>query len=327
MRILLVILSLLLLCKGLYSQGNFESNAVPPGLSGNWNDATSWTLVSGSDGDGIPDADDNVTILGTHTIFANVNASCNNLTLDGTGQLNFNLNTRTLTVLGLMTMNGNSTVVGAGASRVLNLQGNFIIPTGQIGSIGSVTVTQVSTASFTILGEFRTIGTAGTKTLGNVFINSAGTQTGRWNSTVGEPYATQNFTIYDGPAGEALIDGAATATITVNGNFTVEPTLPGYQSKLGNTGFVVQGTTLVKGYFIFTVSGSGAKTFNNTITVIPGGTWDNVIGEDPNINCSIVNNGNWPPPSGGLCRYLVQTAGNYTYTGVGTINMGRLHID
>ena len=37
-------------------------------ISGNWNAAGTWTLTSGSDADGIPDADDNVTIAGNHTI-------------------------------------------------------------------------------------------------------------------------------------------------------------------------------------------------------------------------------------------------------------------
>lgn len=307
--------------------GNFESRAVPPGLSGFWNDVTSWTQVSGTDADGLPDADDHVTILTGHTIFVNVNSACADLTLLGTGQLNFNLDTRTLTVNGTMEMRGNSTVVGGGANRILNLLGNFLINSGQIGSIGDVTVTQAAAANFTILGEFRPTGTGGTKTLGNVRINSGGTNSGRWNYTVAEPFVVQTLTLFDGPPGESTLDGAATATITVVGSFTVNPTLTGYQSRLANVSITVNGTTTVNGYLIFTVSGSGNKIFNNTITVNPGGTWDNIIGEDPDINCSIVNNGNWPPPTGGLCRYRVTAPGTYTYTGANPINFGRLRVD
>lgn len=321
-------LALLLASTSLWAQGNFESRSVPPALSGNWNDNTSWTLVSGTDADNIPDADDNVTILTAHTIFVNVTTSCNNLTLEGTGQLNFNTNSRTLTVLGTMTMNGNSTVVGGNSNRVLSLQGDFLVPTMQRGSIADVTVSQDATRSFTVLGEFVSNGgTIGTKNIGNVFINSGGTNTGKWTATSTEPYNTQNFTIYDGPPGEALIDGASTGRINIGGTLTVLPTAGGYQSKFGNTTISVTGPTNVSGYLIFTVSGSGAKTFNNTITILIGGTWDNVVGEDPTINCSIINNGNWPAPTGGLCRYLVTTAGNYTYTGTNPIHMGRLRIN
>ena len=35
--------------------------------SGNWTDATTWTVI-GSDADGIPDADDDVTIMSGHTV-------------------------------------------------------------------------------------------------------------------------------------------------------------------------------------------------------------------------------------------------------------------
>ena len=37
-----------------YAQGTFESNLT----FGDWSNAGTWTLVGGSDGDGIPDSDD-----------------------------------------------------------------------------------------------------------------------------------------------------------------------------------------------------------------------------------------------------------------------------
>ncbi|KYG80456.1 hypothetical protein AWW67_09805 [Roseivirga seohaensis] len=76
------------------AQANFQSNVA----SGNWTAPGSWLLVSGSDADGIPDSNDNVTIQTGHTIniATTTPQNCNNLTIDrgtlaytaGTGRLN-----------------------------------------------------------------------------------------------------------------------------------------------------------------------------------------------------------------------------------------------
>lgn len=59
--------------------GNFNC-ALTGTNSGNWNSASTWTLVSGTDADGIPDADDNVTISQGRVI-VNVTSEVNNLNL------------------------------------------------------------------------------------------------------------------------------------------------------------------------------------------------------------------------------------------------------
>lgn len=296
-------------------QGNFNSNT----LTGNWSNPGSWTLVSGTDADGIPDADDNVTIVDTNAINMDVNSACNTLTFNGNATLNFNTTTRTLTVNGLMTMNGTSSVIGSNNNMILSLQNDFIVPASQSASIGGVQLAQLAARTFTITGTINWSNNTGTKVVGNVILNDGGL----WNSTSGETVGTQNFTMFDG----ATIDGTGTPIINVASSFLEQPSTPGLKANIGSCTITVSGTTTINGYIIFTIAGSGNKTFNNTITVNPGGTWDNVIGEDPNINCSIVNNGNWPPPTGGLCRYFVNAAGSYTYTGSSAINLGRLRVD
>ena len=83
----------------------------------------------------------------------------------------------------------------------------------------------------------------------------------------------------------------------MTGNLTIRTSAPaGTHVQIGAISLNVNGTTTVIGYFEFAASASGTKTFNNTITVAVGGTWDNITGEDPVVNCSIVNNGNWPVP-------------------------------
>nr|MCU0323175.1 hypothetical protein [Chitinophagaceae bacterium] len=82
------------------SQGVFTSTAT-----GDWSDNTKWNLDSGTDADGIPDSDDNVTIAATHTMTLISNATCNNLTL-----LDAGVGTRL--VLGDFILDMNGTIQG-----------------------------------------------------------------------------------------------------------------------------------------------------------------------------------------------------------------------
>ncbi|GIV37589.1 MAG: hypothetical protein KatS3mg032_1968 [Cyclobacteriaceae bacterium] len=297
------------------AQATFTSIA-----SGDWNGGLTVWSVSGTDADNIPDADDDVVIASGHTINVNVNAACNNITLNGTANLNFNTNNRTLDVNGLMTMNGNSQVSGNNNSRILNLNGNFSIPAGQTGSIGGVRVVQSAPQTFTVSGTFIPSSATGIKNLGDVIINS----TGSWTAVSNESYTVNNLTLYNG----SVINGSVNATLIANGNLTVFPSSPGLHAKLGRINLTVNGTTTVmaNGYLEFSESNAGTKRFNGTITVNLGGIWDNIVGEDPVVNCSIINNGVWPVPTGGNGRYDVTDGGNYTYSGNAEIGMTRLRL-
>ncbi|TBX66369.1 hypothetical protein EZL74_11000 [Flavobacterium silvisoli] len=70
-------------------QANFTSNAT-----GNWGSSGTWTLVSGTDADGIPDSNDNVTIDSNNDVTVAANAACNTLTING----NSNNQTTLLTI-------------------------------------------------------------------------------------------------------------------------------------------------------------------------------------------------------------------------------------
>lgn len=316
-RKILLLLSLLgsVSFNPLFSQATFTSIG-----SGNWNGGPTVWAVVGIDGDNVPDADDDVIISTGHTINVNVNAACNTLTLNGTANLFFNTNTRTLNVNGLMTMNGNSQVSGNNNSRVLNLNNNFNIPAGQTGTIGGVQVNQTAPQTFTVSGTFIPSSATGAKTLGNVIINSAGS----WSATANEIYTVNNLTLFNG----ATIDGSVNGSIVANGNLLVQPSTPGLRCSIGRINLRINGTTtlLANAYFEFTNSNAGTKQFENTITVNLGGTWDNTVGEDPIINCSIVNNGVWPVPTGGNGRYDVTAGGTYTYSGNAEIGITRLRL-
>lgn len=261
------------------------------GAGGDWNVGGTWV------GGAVPLATDDVIIVNGATVNLTTNQTCVNLTLNGNGILNFNTNTRTLTVNGTMTMNGTSSVTGNANSRILSLQGDFNVPSGQSVTAGGIRITQLATATFNLAGTFMPTDNTGVKTFGNA-----------------------NF--FDG----CLIDATVTEGITIAGNLSVLPGTPGQHAKLGRVSMTVTGTTTVTGYLEFANSGIGTKRFNNTITVAAGGTWDNITGEDPVINCSIVNDGVWPQPSGGNGRYDVNVAGNYTYSGSRLITFTRLRI-
>ncbi|MFZ6010471.1 MAG: beta strand repeat-containing protein, partial [Bacteroidota bacterium] len=295
------------------AQGTFTSSAA-----GNWSSTGTWTLSSGSDADGIPDSNDDVILATAIKVNMDGNHSCNNLTMNGTSELDFTTNNRTLFVNGNMTMNGTSQVTGNTNTRILSLLGNFTIPAGQTGTIGGIQFTQALTQSFTISGTFNPASNIGTKTLGNVVINS----TGSWNATSNETYSVQNCLLRDG----SLIDGSSTAILNVLGNLTVSPGIAGASSSIGRITLTVTGTTTVNSYLLFTTSASGTKTFNNTITVNTGATWDDVIGEDYVVNCNIVNYGLWPVPTGGTGRYDVTSGGSYTYSGTNEIGMTQLRL-
>ena len=93
-------LSFFACCIVLYSMplqaASFSSRAT-----GNWNVATTWTLTSGSDADGIPDTDDNVTVGSNHAIVLVSATTITSLTMNSGSITGAN----TLTITGNFTMN------------------------------------------------------------------------------------------------------------------------------------------------------------------------------------------------------------------------------
>lgn len=86
------------------AQATFESSLV----FGNWSDAGSWVLTSGSDGDGVPDADDTAIISAGDIVTLDANAACEDLLVQAGGQLYANTSSaRLLDVYGdVLTVNG-----------------------------------------------------------------------------------------------------------------------------------------------------------------------------------------------------------------------------
>ncbi len=120
-RTLLSLISLIGLTASV-SAATFTSNVA----TGNWNAPATWSVV-GADADGIPDANDNVTILSTHTITLVAVSDCDDLTIDLGGTLNYN--SRNIRIRGNFTRTGTTTNVGGlffyGNPATITISGNY----------------------------------------------------------------------------------------------------------------------------------------------------------------------------------------------------------
>ena len=152
-----------------FSQGTFQSNA-----SGQWQYASTWTLVSGSDADGVPDANDDVTIQSGHSVSIANNQSCNDLIFNN-GTLSYNQQ-RTLTINGDVDVLANSSINGYNNAHVFNALGDLDIPVGITFSVGAVSFTIGGTT--TVNGALAISGYgAKPRNFGDVTINSGGSMT------------------------------------------------------------------------------------------------------------------------------------------------------
>ena len=78
----LAFLLLIFIINPITKAGTFSSTAT-----GNWGSAGTWTLTSGTDPDGIPDADDVVNITGGFTVTVAAAAACSTLAISASSTL------------------------------------------------------------------------------------------------------------------------------------------------------------------------------------------------------------------------------------------------
>jgi hypothetical protein len=321
MKFWAIVAGVTLAWSSLRGQATYQTTAG----GGAWNLAATWTYVSGSPVGSVPAATDNVIINSNVTVPANT--TINNITTNGTANVTISANNVTLTANGTVTMNGTSGFVGGSTTRVLSLQGNFIIPAGQTPNFLNITVSQKSSANFTVNGTFSTggggSGTAGyAETLGNVIVSSTGT----WAPVQGVVVNATSLSITDGGTIDYYSGVTPTGGFNLSGGFTVNSGSAGAISTLGNCALTVAGATNISGTLYFSKTGAGAKTFNGTITNIIHGEFRNSLGESLTLNCSIVNNSLWAAPLANNGTYTVNGAGTYSYTGTNTIGMAQLSI-
>ncbi len=162
---------ILLMCVQYVSRGQavFQSNTS----NGNWNTSGSWSLQSGSDADGIPDSDDDVTIASGHTINILAAAACSDLNFTG-GNLSFNSD-QTLSVGGDMSVSASSGISGYSNTHILQVSGGLSVSSGITFSVGAIRF-EVSGAT-TVSGALNVSGFGQSRSFGDLTINSGGSMT------------------------------------------------------------------------------------------------------------------------------------------------------
>lgn len=248
------------------------------------------------------------TVSGTFTIDSGTgDKNFNNLTVDGTGTINFTVN-ETLTVAGDLTMSGTSSIPGGNANRIVNVAGAFNVPSGT-ATIGAFTLGV--TGLTTISGNLSITSGTGTKTLDDLTINSSG----NINYTANETLAIGgDLTML----GTSSITGTSTnQNVAVAGAFNVTSGT----GSIGGVRLTVTGETTVDGTLSFT-STIGVKTFGNVV-IGAAGTWDNsTVTEVFTFTGNLTNNGGtWNACANTTgCAYTM-TSSSGTINGTGNINV------
>ncbi len=162
-----LITSLAVVCSEVvFSQAVFQSRKK----SGAWDKASSWNIISGFDADGVPDANDDVIILATHTISLKVDAFGLNLTFAG-GTLEY---TKDLLVsIGNdVNVSASSSITGYSTTHQFVASGDLNVQSGTTLAVGAIDFT-VSGQS-TIDGTLSLSGFGQNKSLGDILINAGG---------------------------------------------------------------------------------------------------------------------------------------------------------
>jgi hypothetical protein len=231
-----------------FAQGVFRSNA-----SGNWGTAGTWTLVSGTDANGIPDADDDVEIIAGHTVVVNVNTAANNLTVTA----------GTLDIRGVtFTVNGATSV-----------SGSILFSTSTAGTktfIGPITVNPGGTWSHSVN---EAVVVRGGITNNGSFSTGTGAYTFNTNNQSLAGSNPINF------GGNASIVGAITVTNTTTVNVTGSVT----GSVAGSTWLNDAGSVLNASAAVMATGVLNASASPNTVNYNGGGaqtmkgtTYDNL---------------------------------------------------
>ncbi|MWB93617.1 T9SS sorting signal type C domain-containing protein [Flavobacterium sp. GA093] len=195
-----LLLLLVLIMSGYTAKAaDFTSSAV---LLGNWNNNLIWTLNSGTDADGIPDADDTVTISAGNNISLTANAECASLTINGNALL-----------LGIVTINGftltvggNITIAGGANSQIVMTSGTLNVA-GNFGSGASFT-RGTGTVNYNGAGNQ----SVGTYNYANLTLSGSGTKTFTGAIAVGT-----NITIDSGVVANLGTFASSTPVLTLGG--------------------------------------------------------------------------------------------------------------
>lgn len=238
----------LFVAQDFFSQATFTSRA-----NGNWNATNTWQLTSGTDADGIPDADDAI-IIKAHIITVNVNAACASLTTDPDANNTSGLSA-TLSTTGASNININAnmllTIVGDFFIKANNSYSRTTILTGP----GSVTAGSLTIGNDIAVSSQRTT-TLAVRTTANFTI------IGNVNLYTNVESSNNNRATFRHDSGTITINGQMIMTQENNGSST------GYNSNLGAR----QGTLILKNINPFVLNPLGGTQLSQLQPVFTGCT-------------------------------------------------------
>lgn len=322
LSLLLSCLFILMFSINTQAQATFNSVAT-----GNWNSITSWVIVGGVDGDGIPDADDNVIIKAGHTITVNVNAAANSIAFTGNTSATLSLSAgKTLDVTGNVNItapatNGYSATIAVGSGTLnvganlsfvgANTNRNAILTatTGTISVAGNISFSgPVANCRFTFSG-------AGKLNIGGVF-GTGGTFSPSLSTIAYNGNGNQSIASY---AHYSLsLSGGGTkslgAALSLAGNLTIDS---GTIFDAGTNNITVTGDFSNSGTFI--QNAANRITFNKTngnqmITSTGNTAFQTVVVTKGAVSNKLIVNGSVTVASGGSGNGISFIAGTWEQT-------------
>ncbi|MBK9464662.1 MAG: T9SS type A sorting domain-containing protein [Chitinophagaceae bacterium] len=309
------------------SQGVFRTAAAGPS---NWNAAGSWTLVSGADGDGIPDSDDDVFIQSGHTITLTGSEACNNLNVS-TGTTNATTGSESSLQLGSNSLNINGylrcyfATVGTtpGTSTTSIGPANITITASSVGKLvfvgNSRNITNSgewaasNTGATTAFGVEVAMNAGQTATMGtgikaSSFLISSGTldastnRVGVDNGTTGQGDVTVNAgatlaSANTGGTGSSVMSRTGTVATGRGGTLTVNGTLRliGIAPEIQMTTLILSGTVEYTASGVQTLATSsftGAASVNTYTNLTLGGTSTKTLAVNTTVNGTLSMQGN-----------------------------------
>ncbi len=310
-------LSLLVLCTSFVLTS--KSAVFTSVASGNYNAASTWTFT-GSDSNGIPDNDDDVTVAGAHTITLTSSSNARTLIIDVGGILN--LNSLTMLVWGDFTNNGSTTGFGAWQFRAVGtFSGNNLNNNGHIYFYANYVI--APGVSITKTGQLIVSYNCEVTNHGNVNLIANGVLNiypgGKWINAANSTLGVSANVINNG-----IIDASAVPNIfryQTNGYNTIMTTNATYYNLALNT--ATTGTKVLVGDLIVlnnitTNSGVTLDWANNNIAI--GGSWRN-FGNLTSLNMGTITF------NGAGTQTIQRTTGpteefnNVTIAGSGTVQL------
>jgi autotransporter-associated beta strand protein len=330
----IAIASFVILCASAstsFGQATFRTQS-----SGNWTNSAIWVIVSGTDGDGVPDSNDDVIVRGGFEVTINGNSTCSNLQIGGIPGASLN-NSGTVTFGGAFTLTvGNSVTVGGYGNTFWSGTLNFISNSTLVASnltFGNSGATPGNnneinmTAGGTLrVGSF----TVNTATITNTWIPGTGTVEMTATNTLPalDIVSFNNLTVNGGTtslgasvpiAGTLRVDAGSLAMGAMNITSV---------NAINMTGTTISGTgTITLAGNVTTNAAATASTISANINV--GGSTRTFNVDDtaaiPDLNVSGVISGTGGIVKTGIGSMNLSNASN-SYNGSTTANQGILRI-